>query len=101
MSQMTEAVERYQKARMEGRLPDPPRFWWFDPAVEAAYIGCVMLHGAQNVRTECHLALDEDEKTITLWRRVVDRKTGKVLGEFNVSHPCPPNCPLKAAEEGV
>lgn len=75
----------------EGTEDKDPVFDWWDAADLRPMFECIAQHGTQNVRVENHYYGQGEARAVEI--RVVDKATGDLLGSFNMSHPCPPNCP--------
>lgn len=87
-----ESQARIETAVADGKKIERPKYHWFEGKEWLDVFYCLAKHGFDRSRIEVHDGLKTDGLTPDLWVIVKDVESGKVLGAFNVSHPCPPDC---------
>lgn len=71
-----------------------PKFWWFHGKDLVDFFKEVEEEGAENVRVIVTPGLDEDGRPdLHLSVEPENAPVVKEHHEYNVSHPCPPDCP--------
>lgn len=68
---------------------DRPYFWW-DGSDLSEFFGTVNRYGYDNVRIEVRETGEGEEREAFI--DVYLKKGNKLVGHYNFSHICPPNC---------
>jgi hypothetical protein len=82
---------RLMAAQDSERVPPRPDFHWWKGSDALDAFACLALHGAEGCTLSVRYGLAKDGGVWQAWLVVARGK--EILGAFDVSHPCPPDCP--------